>query len=181
MKRLAFVLCGIFACAFGADKYVVDASHSSVGFSVKHMSVSNVRGSFNTFSGTFEVDGKTIKALNGEVQVASINTNNESRDKHLNAPDFFDSKKFPKATLTLIKHNGKKLEANLTLRDVTKKVTFDVELSAPAQNPQSKKQIIALTLKGSINRKDFGIALDSANAMLSDNVDIQIELEAAQG
>lgn len=182
MRKIAFfaavgLLCGT---SLMAESYVVDAGHSSVGFGVKHMSVSNVKGNFNKFSGTLDVEGKEIKALEGEVQIASINTNSDARDKHLNAADFFDAKKFPKATLKAIKHNKKKLDAEITIRDVTKKVSFDVELNGPVKHPKTGKDVIALTLEGKLNRKDFGVGNDTANAMVSDNVDIKIELEATQ-
>ena len=181
MKKFAFMcaISALFSTSLMAEPYIVDAGHSSVGFSVKHLSISNVKGSLDKFSGTLDIEGKTIKALEGEAQVLSINTNDKARDKHLNAPDFFDSKKFPKATLSLIKHNGKKLEANLTMRDITKKVVFDVVLNGPVKNPRTGKDIVALTLDGKINRKDFGIGVDTANAMVSDNVDVKIEIEAS--
>ena len=182
MKKFLFAAAVSVALssALVAKPFEVDASHSSVGFSVKHMSVSNVKGSFDKFSGTIDVEGKSIKALDGEVQITSINTNTDARDKHLNAPDFFDSKQFPKATLSLVKHSGKKLEANLTLRNITKKVVFDVELNGPVKHPKTQKDLIALTLSGKINRKDFDIGKDTANAMVSDNVEIKIELEASE-
>ena len=181
MRKIA--LCAAVALlgtSLMAAEYVVDASHSSVEFGVKHMSVSNVKGNFNKFSGTLDVEGKNIKALEGEVQISSINTNSDGRDKHLNAADFFDSKKFPKATLKLVKHSGKKLEAEVTIRGVTKKVTFETNLSGPVKHPQTGKDLIALTLEGKVNRKDFGIGMDTANARVSDNVSVKIELEAAQ-
>ena len=114
------------------------------------------------------------------MQIASINTNSDKRDKHLNADDFFDSKKFPTATLTLVKHNGKKLDANITMRGITKQVTFNVELNGPVKHPKTNKDIVALTLEGKLNRKDFGIGTNTGNAMVSDNVNIKIELEAEQ-
>ena len=91
MRKIA--LCAAVALlgtSLMAAEYVVDASHSSVEFGVKHMSVSNVKGNFNKFSGTLDVEGKNIKALEGEVQISSINTNSDGRDKHLNESDFFD-------------------------------------------------------------------------------------------
>lgn len=181
MRKISiFAAVGLLcASSLMAESYVVDASHSSVEFGVKHMSVSNVKGNFNKFSGTLDVEGKKITALEGEVQISSINTNSDGRDKHLNAPDFFDSKKFPKATLSLVKHNGKKLEANITIRDITKKVNFEVELNGPVKHPKTNKDIIAVTLEGKLNRKDFGIGADTANVMVSDNVEIKIELEAS--
>lgn len=181
MKKTAIMVVGLFCGSWlmGAN-YVVDASHSSVEFSVKHLSVSNVKGSFGDFSGSFELDGKVIKALQGEAKVASINTNSDGRDKHLNQSDFFDVKKFPKATLSLIKHDGDKLEANVTMKGITKKVDFKVSLNGPIKHPKTGKDIVALSLEGKLNRKDFDIGADTKNAMISDNVDIKIELEAAE-
>lgn len=178
MKKFISVLAFASVAMIGAE-YQVDASHSYVGFETKHMSVSKVKGNFGKFSGVVEVDGKTIKALNGEVEINSINTNDNKRDKHLNENDFFDSKKFPKATLKLIKHNGKKLDAELTIKDVTKKVTFSVALSGPIKSQMNGKDLIAVSLNGNINRKDFNIGKDTPDVMLSDNIDIIIEIEAA--
>jgi polyisoprenoid-binding protein YceI len=88
-----------------AGNYNVDKSHSNVGFKVKHMMISNVKGNFNDFKGSFEYDEKTktLKSLNGEIQVASINTDDKKRDDHLRAPDLFDAKKFPLITFKLTK------------------------------------------------------------------------------
>lgn len=182
MKRIIVATALSIACssALLAVPYDVDVSHSSVGFGVKHMSVSNVKGSFDKFSGTLDVEGKSVKALEGEVEIASINTKTQARDKHLNAPDFFDSAKFPKATLKLVKHSGKKLEADVTIRGITKRVVFNATLNGPVKNPHSGKEIIALSLEGKLNRKDFGIGTDTSNAMVSDNIDVIIELEAAK-
>lgn len=182
MRKIIVATALSVACsaALLAVPYEVDVGHSSVGFSVKHLSVSNVNGGFDKFNGTLDVEGKIIKALSGEVEIASINTNSDSRDKHLNTPDFFDSKKFGKATLELVKHNGNKLEANITMRGITKKVVFDVELNGPITHPKTGKNIVALTLQGKLNRKDFGVGTDTGNAIVGDNVDVYIELEAIQ-
>lgn len=182
MRKILFCALLSSACSMAlmAESYVVDSSHSSVGFSVKHLNVSNVQGSFSRFSGSVEVEGKKIKALQGELDIASIDTNTSARDKHLRAPDFFDSKKFPKATLTLVKHKGKKLEAEITMRGISKNVVFDVELNGPVKHPTTGKDLIALTLVGKVNRKDFDIGVDTSNMMVSDNVDVRIELEASQ-
>ena len=90
MRKIIVATALSVACsaALLAVPYEVDVGHSSVGFSVKHLSVSNVKGGFDKFNGTLDVEGKTIKALNGEVEISSINTNSNARDKHLNAPDF---------------------------------------------------------------------------------------------
>lgn len=179
-KILSFIALSVFGSAMLlAESYEVDVGHSSIGFNVKHMSISNVKGSFSKFKGTIELDGKTIKALNGEVEISSVDTNSKGRDSHLQKDDFFDAKKFAKATIELVKHSGKKLEANVTIRGITKKITFNAELNGPVAHPMKKgKQAIALNLEGKLNRKDFGVGTDTANAMVSDNVDINIAIEA---
>lgn len=174
---------GLGLGALNAAPYDIDASHSSVTFKLDHMLVSSVDGSFDKFSGTVDIDpaSKTLKALEGEVEISSINTKNQSRDKHLNAADFFDSAKFPKGTLkaTKITQKGKDvtIEADLTLRDVTKKVTLKGELKGPGQNPMTKKELYGLTLNGEINRKDFNVGADTSNATVGDKVAINIALE----
>lgn len=182
MRKVLFCALLSSACsvALMAENYVVDMSHSSVGFSVKHLNVSNVQGSFSRFSGSVELEGKTIKALQGELDIASIDTRTSARDKHLREADFFDAKKFPKATFTLVKHKGKTLEAEITMRDKSKKVVFDVEVNGPVKHPTTGKDLIALTLTGKVNRKDFGVGMDTSSTMVSDMVDVIIELEASQ-
>lgn len=106
MKNLKLGLLSVLLCSslFAGD-YVVDSSHSNVGFSVKHMMVSNVVGKFNDFSGTFVYDEKSnsLVSLKGELKVASIDTSNSKRDGHLKGDDFFDSKKYPNITFKTTK------------------------------------------------------------------------------
>merc|ERR1711879_1095819 len=96
------------ATALFAGTYNVDASHSNVGFKVKHLMISNVTGKFDKFSGSFDYNGKTntLKSLTGDVEVESINTENEKRDGHLKSADFFDASNHPKLTFKLDKVDG---------------------------------------------------------------------------
>ncbi|NCO00420.1 MAG: YceI family protein [Epsilonproteobacteria bacterium] len=166
-----------------AGTYNVDVSHSSVGFKVKHMMVSNVKGQFDTFSGSFEYDEKsqTLKALNGTVDANSINTQNAKRDGHLKSADFFDVAKYPSITLKLIKVKGDTATTELTLHGVTKNVEMEVELSGQTiQDPWGNTRT-GLSLSGKINRKDFGLnwnkLIEAGGAMVGDEVKISIELE----
>lgn len=165
-----------------AAQYDIDTSHSAVNFQVTHMMISDVDGAFNRFSGEIDFDekAKTLKALKGEVLISSIDTKNDSRDKHLNAPDFFDSAKFPKATLEMKSLKGKKLTADVTIRGITKQIVFDTSIKGPVTNPMSKenKLAIAIKLEGKLNRKDFGIGMDTKDALVSDEVLLRIQLEA---
>ena len=92
------------AALFGAD-FELDKSHSAVGFSVKHLMVSNVKGKFNNFDGNFSFDPKSkkISSLAGSAEAASIDTDNQKRDDHLKSPDFFEASKFPKLTFEMTK------------------------------------------------------------------------------
>lgn len=98
------ILGGLIALSFGltaqAETFTIDPGHAEIGFSVKHMMVSNSKGNFTTFSGTFDYDiaSKTLRSAEGIVEVSSIDTNNDQRDHHLKNEDFFNVAKFPKMT-----------------------------------------------------------------------------------
>ncbi|RDU73945.1 polyisoprenoid-binding protein [Helicobacter anseris] len=177
-KRIILTLCLFGAIAF-AKPYDIDLAHSSVDFEVKHLSLSKVNGNFDEFSGKVDVDPqtKTINALEGEISIASINTKNQKRDAHLNANDFFDSKKFPKAKFVMTKHEGNKIYGNLTFKNITKPVVFDIEVNGPAQNPMNKKEFMALDIQGVILRKDFDIGSSTGDMIVSNEVKISIQLE----
>lgn len=169
-----------------AANYNVDVSHSDVGFKVKHLMISNVKGSFEKFNGTFEIDEKTkhFSAIDGTVEVASITTKDDKRDKHLKNEDFFDVTKYPKMHLKLLKHNGDKGTFELTIKDVTKVVTLDVEeVSDTIKDPWGNTRL-AFELHGQINRKDFNInfnkLLETGGFVVGDIVKFDIVLEGIQ-
>ncbi|MDE6885690.1 MAG: YceI family protein [Helicobacteraceae bacterium] len=157
-----------------AKDYSVDTSHSLVEFKLKHLSISNVKGTFSKFSGYLSVDNNKLTALNGEVEIDSINTNNENRDAHIKDPDYFDAKKFPKATLKLT--NASSGEFEITIKGITKKVKLEVEVFGVSKN-QAGKEVIGLNLSGKINRKDFDIAKGTPNAALGEEISISIDIE----
>ena len=167
-------------CFVNATPYAVDKAHSSVGFSVSHMVISEVNGAFNEFDGSIDFDAnkKALTALKGEIATKSVDTNNKGRDEHLRKPDFFDVKKFPKATLEMKSVKGKKLTADVTIRGITKPVVFDYEAKGPVENEHSKKQMIAIKLEGKLNRKDFEIGTDTSNASVGEEVKVRIQIEA---
>lgn len=134
-----------------AGTWNIDAVHSAVGFSVKHLMVSKVRGTFDTFSGTITVaeDG-TPPAVQAEIDVTSINTNNEQRDGHIKSADFFDAEQFPTATFvsTGVRAKGDDyiLDGDFTLKGVTKPVSLELEYNgtnrawARASSPDSTQR-----------------------------------------
>lgn len=167
--------------------YDLDVSHSRVSFSVRHMMVSNTRGQFGKFSGTVFLDEKDLKASNVTVEIdtASIDTTDAKRDEHLKSPDFFDVKKFPKMTFksTSVERagGGFKVVGNLTIKDVTKPVTLNVDpIAKESKDPWGMlRRGTHATAK--IDRKEFGLtwnkALETGGVAVGDEVTLDLEIE----
>lgn len=183
---LALATLALVPAAHAQDAYTIDAVHSSVGFKVKHMMVSDVKGSFAAFSGAINLDPKSIDASSVEVTIetASVSTHNEKRDGHLKSPDFFDAEKFPTITFKS-KKITKKGDAwvavgDLTMRGVTKEIELPFTLSGPVS--ASNASIIGVSAAMELNRQDFGVSwnktLDAGGVVVGDKVKIEIELEA---
>ncbi len=174
----------------GPAKWNVDASHSSVKFSVSHLTVSEVEGTFKVFNGT--IDAPTADFNNAkvafDVDVNSINTDNEMRDKHLKSDDFFNAEKYPKMTFTSTAFrkttgNNYVLEGNLTIRDVTKKATFAVVYGGTVKDPYGNIKA-GFKATGKISRKAYGLKwsalTEAGGAVVGDEVSMNIKLEFAQ-
>lgn len=168
----------------------IDSAHSHIGFSVKHMMVSTVRGKFKEYSGTFNLDAKdfTKSTFAGEISVASIDTGNADRDNHLRAGDFFDAENHPKIAFksTGIEAKGGSeftVHGDLTIRGVTKPVTLAVEFHGTGKNPWGKT-VAGLEIKGTIDRKDYGMAfnaaLETGGLLLGEKVKLELEVEATE-
>jgi len=187
-KSLVTVMAlGLFGSLSQAATYEVDVSHSSIGFSVRHMVISNVKGNFKEFSGSIEYSGESaadIKAL-AEIAVASIDTDNQKRDDHLRSADFFDAEKFPSIRFNTTRVDGTlpnvTLIGDLTIRDVTKEVSIPVEFTGPVMDPW-KNERIGLSGSTTINRQEFGVSwsntMDNGGLVVSDEVKLVIEIEA---
>lgn len=165
-----------------AGTYNVDTEHSTVGFKVKHMMISEVSGKFDRFSGAINYDEKTkmLQELNGKIDAHSINTANEKRDAHLKAPDLFDVQKYPHITFVLDKVKGDKAYGKLTMHGVTKNVVLDYENNGIVKDPWGNQRV-GLGLSGKINRKDYGItwnkALEAGGVAVGEEVKLDIQLE----
>jgi len=187
MKALFALL--FFASTASATPFAIDPAHTDVGFSVKHLMISNVKGHFKKFSGTFDFDvAKTqLNNVNVEVDTASIDTNEPDRDKHLRSNDFFGVDKFPKMTFKSDKieyADGKpnKIIGTLKIRDKSKTVTFDLDYRGSIKDAWGNPKVaFAATTK--IDRKDFDVkwnkALDKGGVTVGDEVTILIEGEAS--
>jgi len=192
MKRLlaffsTIVALSLPALAF-ATAWNIDPEHSNVGFKVRHLMVSNVKGSFEKVSGTVDINDKDItkSKVDVTIETASINTNVAKRDEHLRSPDFFDVAKFPTMTFTskkVVKAGKDKLKVtgDLTLHGVTKEVVLDVEGPAKESKDPWGNFRRGATANTKINRKDFGLtwnkALETGGVAVGEEVFITLEIE----
>lgn len=170
-----------------APRFVIDASHSHVSFAVRHMMISNVRGSFQSFSGQVSYDPARPEAtqLSVTIDVASINTREEKRDAHLRSADFLDAEKFPK--ISFVSRSARKrgsgldVVGDLTIRDATHEVTLAVDEITPEHADPWGNRRIGAEAKTKIRRSDFGIkwnaVLEAGGVLVGDEITIHIEAE----
>jgi polyisoprenoid-binding protein YceI len=179
----------VFAQGPGPGAWAIDPAHSAARFSVKHMMVSTVRGTLGKVTGTIEFDGKTAESIKADVTIdlATINTDNDSRDKDLKSDNFFDVAKYPtvkfKSKRVQADGQGKfKLVGDLTMHGVTKEVTLDVEGPSPAlqQGPNIR---IGASATAKIDRREWGLLYNRAVELapvVGDDIQIQIDVEATK-
>lgn len=194
MKKIRYTLAALltlnmYASVANAESYAIDQSHSKVGFTVTHMMISEVDGTFSDYQGSIELDGTDLLTLksSGTIKVASISTDNEKRDKHLRSPDFFDAEKYPeiKFVTTGVKKekSGYVATGKLTMRGVTKDVRLPLTLKGPIKGPWGNTRI-GLKAEIVIDRQDFGVSwsktLDAGGLVVSDEVTIELVIEAIQ-
>ena len=168
-------------------KWTVDQAHSTVGFEVKHMMVSKTKGQFKSYTADVEaadLTDLTTATITFKFDVASIDTNSVDRDNHLRSGDFFDVEHYPSIdfTSTSITKNGDnyKVTGDLTIKDVTKPVTFEVEFGGKGKNPWGV-DVYGFEAEAKINREDFGLtynaALETGGVLIGKDVKIKVELE----
>lgn len=172
-----------------APVWSIDAGHSSVEFSVRHMVVSTFTGKFNAFNAEIHFDERTpdLASVNATVDVASIETGNDQRNAHLRSDDFFSADRFPVMTFTSTRVEGSgedyKIYGDLTIRDVTKPVVFEAEYGGQVRDPWGGIRF-GLVAQTSINRKEFGLnwnsLIESGGAVVSDKVKITLHIEATR-
>lgn len=171
------------------EKWVIDPSHTKIGFSVRHFGISETDGFFRNYSAEIKATKEDFSDLQANVivQIDSIDTNDIQRDAHLKADDFFYAEKFPEMKFDSTKLevtsgvNEYKLHGNLTIRDITKPVTFDLEYAGTVPQDPFGNTKAGFFLSGSINRQDFGLSfnvlLGTGNLAVSDKVKINIPFQ----
>jgi polyisoprenoid-binding protein YceI len=184
---IAFVSLMVAPVVRSADTYVIDVAHSWIGFSVRHMMVTNVRGRFTDFSGTIAYDEQDItkSSVSVTIKAASINTENADRDRHLRSADFFDVEKYPEITFV-----SKRIEkrgadyvclGTLTIRGVSKEVAIPFTITGKVKDQRGNTRI-GVEASLTINRLEYGISwnrlLDAGGMVVGNDVKIELSIEA---
>lgn len=168
--------------------YVLDPSHSRIGFVARHAMVTKVRGSFNEYEGQgyFDAADPSRSHLEVAIKADSIDTRNADRDAHLRSNDFFDMDKYPEIRFvsTAAESAGEasyRLTGDLTIKDVTRPVVIDIEYTGSAVDPFGNQRI-GLEGVATVNRKDWGLnwnaALDTGGVLVSEKVTLELEVSA---
>jgi polyisoprenoid-binding protein YceI len=168
--------------------WIADASHSEIGFRIKHLMITNVKGKFSDFEVSAQTEGEDFSTakISFSADVASIHTGNNDRDNHLRSADFFDAENHPKMTFEATevgKADGDgnfKLSGNLSIRGTSRPVTLDVEMGGVAKDPWGNTKA-GFTISGKINRKDWGLTwnapTEAGGLLVSEEVKLNIDLQ----
>jgi polyisoprenoid-binding protein YceI len=173
---------------YEAATWNIDPAHSEVGFSVRHMMVSKVRGRFTTFSGQLVTAADpTQSSVTAEIDLASINTGQEQRDAHIKSADFFEVETYPtmtyKSTGVRVEDGEYVLDGDLTLKGVTKSVPLHLELNGFGPDPYGGTRA-GFTATGELNRGDFNVSFNAPMAnggvVVGDKISLHLEIEAVK-
>lgn len=173
------------------SKWTVDPAHSSIDFSVRHMMISRVRGTFHNFEASIQADPNDLTSADIEFRIdaASVDTRTGDRDNHLRSADFFNVEKYPTITFkpTQIVKKGEAeydVTGDLTIRDVTRSETFAVTFEGQTKDPASGVEKVGFSGEGEINRSDYGLTynapLETGGVLIGDEVKISLHIEAAK-
>lgn len=163
-------------------KWNIDTAHSEISFKVKHMMISTVTGHFQDFDASVETDNDNfINAdFNFTAKIDSINTKNTDRDAHLKSDDFFNAETYPEMTFNSKSFDGNTLIGDLTIRDITKEVSLDVDFNGIAVDPYGQTKA-GFEVAGSINRKDFNLTwsavTEAGSIVVSDTIKLIVDLQ----
>jgi len=168
--------------------YAIDPSHSRLGFRVRHLGFSKVRGAFEQFEGSLRMDPEDLSTLEADasIEASSVTTNDRDRDAHLHSGDFFDVETYPTITFRStdvkdVSDSRFTLVGDFTLHGVTKSIELEGEFLGAGRDPFGNDKI-ALEARTTINRKEYGLnwnaALETGGVLVSDKVDIVLEIQA---
>ncbi|HET6721982.1 MAG TPA: YceI family protein [Chitinophagaceae bacterium] len=190
MKKITLILAAFIsltAFTIAVSTWQNDDAHSQLGFTVTHLGIADVSGTFNDFDVTVKSTKPDFSDASFELtaKTASIDTRVEARNNHLKSADFFDAEKYPVMSFksTSIKKAGKnkyKLTGDLTLHGITKQVTMDLRYKGTVENPMSKKQTAGFQVTGVIDRTDFNLGNGFPPPMISNEVSIKADGEFIQ-
>ena len=168
-----------------AGTWTVDPTHAEVGFVARHLMVAKVRGRFTEVSGTVEV-GETLAetSVRAVASAASVSTNQADRDGHLRSADFFDVETYPELTFVSTSVSSDSMTGDLTIKGVTRSVTFDLEFDGVQADPWGNTKA-GFTATTAINRSDWGLtwnaAIEGGGVLVSDKITITLEVELLKG
>lgn len=187
MKKIllsSLLAASLLSSGLFAKEYVVDKAHTDVGFRIKHLQISNVKGNFKDYDAVIDFDPQSaeFKKLEAKIKVASVNTENKNRDDHLQQDDFFKAKQFPELTFVMksyqkISNEKGKMNGTLTIAGVSKDIVLDTEIGGTAKGKDGKEKV-GFSLNGQIKRTEFNFAPSSSSMTLGDDVNLNIEVEA---
>jgi polyisoprenoid-binding protein YceI len=162
----------------------IDPTHSEVSFKVKHLVISTVTGYFKTFEGSVETESDDFEGskISFSADITSIDTNQSDRDNHLKSADFFDAEKFPKMSFSGIL-KGNALEGELTIKDITKTVSLNVDFGGVVEDPYGQTKA-GFEIEGKISRKEFGLVwnavTEAGSVVVSDQVRILVNAQVVK-
>jgi polyisoprenoid-binding protein YceI len=164
--------------------WVIDPTHSEVGFVARHLMVTKVRGSFADVTGTVQVADEVAQSVaDVTIQTASVTTGTADRDGHLRSADFFDVENFPQITFVSTSFDGDTLAGDLTIKGITKPVTLDVEFNGVATDPWGNDKA-AFEATGELNRTDWGLTwnanLEKGGVLVSEKIKLVIDVQLAK-
>lgn len=168
-----------------ASEYVIDTAHSNVGFSIKHLMISNVKGTFKSFDADLEFDEKTktFTTMSATVDTASIDTGIQKRDDHLRSPDFFNIQQYPQITFEMTSATQDSVTGNMTMHGVTKEIKLKSIVHGMIKDAKGNQRV-GFTLEGKLNRKDFGLTwnklLEGGGLTVGEDVLLTIDIQAIE-
>jgi polyisoprenoid-binding protein YceI len=172
------------------NKWNIDAAHSGINFSIRHLVVSKVRGRFGKYSGSLNLDEQdlTRSSVEATIDVSSIDTGTSQRDDHLRSADFFDATKFPEMRFRSkrfekLSDDHYRVTGELTIRDLTREVSLDVEYGGQAKDPWGNERV-GFVARTHIDRKEFGLGwnqvLEAGGVLVGERVDIELEVQGVK-